>query len=355
MLRGFIGDEEFKQSIRNHIRKYQFSNCDMNQLWSIISETVNYKFNVSHIMNNWLTQMGYPVVNVTQLTNNNNNTNQIEYILKQDYFILFQLNPTKNDYKWIIPFTYKTKNDNNSKLIWINETETIIKVPNNNNNNNNDSYTWLLGNLNFMGYYRVNYDKQNWLKIINQLKENHLVFSSTERAALIFDSFTFARVGYIDYSIALDLASYLINEQDYVPWKSFFKSITYIDNLLSTSSCYGLFQMYGSKQIERIYSKLGWLDTGSYLEKLLRTHVIKYSAYFEHEDALERAKNIFIKYNKDETAKTEKHIVEAVYCTGIKYGNYKDWIALFNKSINLIPSEQVKYNNKFPPLNGLLH
>ena len=33
-------------------RKYQFSNCDMNQLWSIISETVNYKFNVSHIMNN---------------------------------------------------------------------------------------------------------------------------------------------------------------------------------------------------------------------------------------------------------------------------------------------------------------
>ena len=45
---------------------------------------------------------------------------------------------------------------------------------------------------------------------------------------------------------------------------------------------------------------MGWLDTGSYLEKLLRTHVIKYSAYFEHEDALERAKNVFIKYKTDQ-------------------------------------------------------
>lgn len=44
-----------------------------------------------------------------------------------------------------------------------------------------------------MGYYRVNYDKQNWLKIIVQLKEDHTVFTPTERAALIFDSFTLAR------------------------------------------------------------------------------------------------------------------------------------------------------------------
>ena len=55
--------------------------------------------------------------------------------------------------------------------------------------------------------------------------------------------FFLIRIGYVDYSIALDLASYLVNEEDYVPWKSYFKSITYIDNLLSTSSCYGLFQV----------------------------------------------------------------------------------------------------------------
>ena len=39
--------------------------------------------------------------------------------------------------------------------------------------------------------------------------------------------------------------------------------------------------------------------------------------------------------------RSEKHLVEAVYCTGIKYGTYKDWISMFNKSINSIPAEQI--------------
>lgn len=47
----------------------------------------------------------------------------------------------------------------------------------------------------------------------------------------------------IDYSLALDLSSYLNKETEFVPWKSFFKSITYLDNMLSSSSCYGLFQV----------------------------------------------------------------------------------------------------------------
>ena len=44
-----------------------------------------------------------------------------------------------------------------------------------------------------MGYYIVNYDTQNWLQLIQQLKTDHSVFSTVERAALIHDSFTFAR------------------------------------------------------------------------------------------------------------------------------------------------------------------
>lgn len=44
-------------------------------------------------MTGWLTQMGYPVVNVTRTIKGNT----IEYNLKQDYFILFQLYETKNE------------------------------------------------------------------------------------------------------------------------------------------------------------------------------------------------------------------------------------------------------------------
>ncbi len=179
-----------------------------------------------------------------------------------------------------------------SNLIWLNLTNSQIDMSNNNRNYDQ----WILGNLNFMGYYRVNYDEENWRKIIQQLKNNHLVFSPTERAALIYDAFTLARVGYVDYSVALELTSYLVKERDYVPWKSFFKSITYLDNMLSSSSCYGLFQDYCAKQINDIYTRLGWQDKGVFMERLLRTHVIKYAAYFEVDDAVEKSKIKFELY-----------------------------------------------------------
>ena len=73
----------------------------------------------------------------------------------------------------------------------LNSTLVLFKERINNLENENK---WILGNLNYMGYFRVNYDKQNWMKIINQLKVDHTVFSPTERAGLIFDSFTLARL-----------------------------------------------------------------------------------------------------------------------------------------------------------------
>lgn len=34
---------------------------------------------------------------------------------------------------------------------------------------------WVLVNLNITGYYRVNYDTENWERLLNQLTENHEV------------------------------------------------------------------------------------------------------------------------------------------------------------------------------------
>ena len=96
MMRGFIGDENFKQSIRNHINKYMFSNCDMEDLFEVISKTIDYKFDVSSIMKGWLTQPGYPIVNVTSTMDEKNN--KLVYQLHQEHFILFQSKERKEKY-----------------------------------------------------------------------------------------------------------------------------------------------------------------------------------------------------------------------------------------------------------------
>ena len=34
---------------------------------------------------------------------------------------------------------------------------------------------WIIGNLDYMGFYRVNYDEDMWKKLIQQLKKDHTV------------------------------------------------------------------------------------------------------------------------------------------------------------------------------------
>lgn len=38
-----------------------------------------------------------------------------------------------------------------------------------------DANDWIIGNVQQYGYYRVNYDKNNWLKLVQQLKTDHAV------------------------------------------------------------------------------------------------------------------------------------------------------------------------------------
>ena len=92
----------------------------------------------------------------------------------------------------MIPFTYKFEDSqpNENNLIWLNLTDSKIELVANDRNRRK----WIYANLDFMGYFRVNYDEQNWRKITAQLKRDHSKFTALERATLLFDAFTLARL-----------------------------------------------------------------------------------------------------------------------------------------------------------------
>lgn len=76
-----------------------------------------------------------------------------------------------------------------------------------------------------IGYYRVNYDKDNWKKIAEYLdSENYTKIHPLNRAQIIDDSCYMVRTKRLSPIIFLEIIKYLSRETDYIPWYSAFRA-----------------------------------------------------------------------------------------------------------------------------------
>lgn len=127
--------------------------------------------------------------------------------------------------KWWIPITYKSKTSIISS-IWMKAEEKITI--------SDDTITaddWLVVNINQTGFYRVNYDYNNWELLTKQLLNDHTVFDPKNRAQMLDDAMNLAAAGHLSYEIALNVTKYLTKENDLVPWKSAFSSLEYLNDM----------------------------------------------------------------------------------------------------------------------------
>ena len=82
-----------------------------------------------------------------------------------------------------------------------------------------------------MGYYRVSYDRDVWLKLLNTTTFSKL--SNLNRAQVFNDAMSLARAGLLDYTIALGMTNHLAKEEDYIVLTVAKKSLEYLQNMLS--------------------------------------------------------------------------------------------------------------------------
>jgi hypothetical protein len=81
-----------------------------------------------------------------------------------------------------------------------------------------------------VGYYRVNYDIQNWRKIARYLKsDNYTNIHVLNRAQIIDDAYHFLVANQLDPITFMDLASYLWQETDFIAWEPMFNMLYYTE------------------------------------------------------------------------------------------------------------------------------
>jgi aminopeptidase N len=99
--------------------------------------------------------------------------------------------------------------------------------------NNTKADSWYIANIKHAGFYRVNYDQENWNLLIDQLKTDHKLIDSVSRGQLLDDAFTLGRAEVIDQTTFLSIAQYLENEENPLPFVTALNGLGFINNFIS--------------------------------------------------------------------------------------------------------------------------
>ncbi|XP_034259312.1 thyrotropin-releasing hormone-degrading ectoenzyme [Pantherophis guttatus] len=337
MLANFMGHSVFQMGLQDYLTIHKYGNAARKDLWNTLSEALKKigKFvNIQEVMDQWTLQMGYPVITIKR----NENTDSIIGISQDRFVYDLDKDPglRNNSYLWQIPLTIavgNTSHISSEAIIWVSNKSEHHRIAYLNGG------TWLLGNINQAGYFRVNYDIRNWRLIIDQLMRNHKVISVSNRAGLIDDAFNLARAGYLPQNIPLEIIRYLSKEKEFLPWHAASRALYPLDKLLDRTENYNMFNEYILRQVASMYLKLGWptnnleksLVQASYQHEEFRREVIMLACSFGNKHCHQQAATLISDWISSNRNRIPPNVRDIVYCTGVSLMDEDVWEFIWMK------------------------
>jgi len=328
MMADFLGMDNLVHGLTNYLEVHKYGNAEADDLWTELTKEAPHGTVVKFIMDTWIKQMGYPVVTVKKVDE--------EAHLTQERFVSDVDGPVDKSFEWNIPITYNYQKARDKKRRWFigHKQKTGIVIP------WSRYLGWMKVNVDQVGFYRVNYDAENWKALAMQLNKDHEIFSGADRSSLIDDAFNLANVGRMSQTQALELTEYLTKETNYVPFASASKAFGYIGGMLHSRPAYGAYEKYVMEKILPRVQKLGWKDEGAHLDKYLRGVVLKLAVQHKHAPSVAKAKSMYKEWMEKGTV-IPANLRSIVYYAGIKYGGEKEWDFMFDKYLKcLFPAEK---------------
>lgn len=189
---------------------------------------------------------------------------------------------------------------------------------------------WYVLNIQQTGYYRVNYDFENWQRLTWQLHDDLSIIHVLNRAALIDDVFVLAKTGDVSYETALGMSEYLRAEHDYIPWASALSHFDDLDRLIQTPEINGSLMTFIAEMIHDVYLKLGTAENSGeeLLAKYARTLVINWACRVGIENCLSSVRTMFSKMLY-QNIPVDVNLQSAVYCASLRSANdaeYSDFM-----------------------------
>lgn len=285
------------------------------------------------ILDTWTLNKGYPIVEVIRTYGSSRSLR-----FTQQRFV--STTKTNDDgLTWWIPISIATSNSLNFEQTtpdyWLPKgvSDTTYQLPSNLAITDDD---WLLINKQQTGYYRVNYDNENWLKlaaVMNSINVNQIHLLS--RSQLLDDALDLGRANRLRYNIVLAIVHYLSREREYVAWASADEGLTKLHQMFRGNDRLGLVKEYFKEISEFAYNQYGATSKSNeyHHAKLARNLAIKWACLAGNEECLSDTADIMNDVIADDY-EIEADLQSTIYCNGMRNADNRKFMALMDKLRN---------------------
>nr|XP_019964347.1 PREDICTED: aminopeptidase N-like [Paralichthys olivaceus] len=324
LLADIVGQNIFDQGVKKYLWDFSYKNTDQNDLWDHIQKVVDEDggyTQVKVVMDKWTKQIGYPVINIDTKSGE----------VYQKHFLFND--SSESSLWWYVPIRVMS-NTSESSLIWLenNKTERIDQFISKNGE-------WILANVNCTGYYRVNYNLENWDVLLSQMEEDPERIPLMNRGQLIDDAFNLARAKLVDVTLPLNLTRFLRNETEYLPWESAMTNLRYFVLMFDRTEVYGPMQTYLREQVTGLYNFFKNYTDHSQVPKehssqYNQINAVSVACSNELQECVTMAKRMFAHWMTIGTNIIHPNLRRAIYCQAMAAGGKAEWEFAWKKFQN---------------------
>lgn len=321
MVQHVIGMTQFKLALQNYIKAIEFGTTNPDKLYESIQAVIDVgggfpkPYTIKSLFDSWADQAGYPVLNVAKEGNT--------LLITQKRFTINPKDEVASRSEYYIPVSMTTSNDPNFETtepsFWMKPEDTNIIFP---LDGFGSGLSWYIFNIQQTGFFRINYDSDNWRGLISELRDGdfnkiHLL----NRAQLIDDSANLAKAGQLSYNTTFEILKYLEFETDYIPWLSANNALTHLLRIFGGQTEYPRLESFIRNITTKVSTEVTLkVDPLKHVDRLSRINTGYLACYSGNKECVAEANSLVNSMISDNVPIYEE-IQPLVFCTVAKHAN----------------------------------
>ncbi len=235
MIEQYLGEDTFRNGVGNYLRAHAYGNTDTADLWVSLNQASGEP--VGEIMDTWILQGGYPLLEVKE------GSEGVTITQKRHLRI-----PSDDPTSWRIPIQLRGETTqgafHTNHLVSERRTHVALDSP----------PSWITANAGGHGFYRVLYPERLRNGILTHLDG----LDDLERFCLIDDTWALVESGELPATAYLDVAATYRTEKEFVIWSAVLGGLGTMHHHLVGKDHQGRFSSLVMELIGPTLERLGW-------------------------------------------------------------------------------------------------